>query len=128
MRKMYIIFLIPPASCYPAHIVHAPLPRSERSWSATACGLLVYVRHNMLYAGASDRRRIDMVEIVTALDAYRDGKLLLPPGYTIEHGADVLLLRREGGSVVAAFSDRGATAKEVKRTAWDDHRQSSNTA
>jgi hypothetical protein len=69
-----------------------------------------------------------MVENVSALDAYREGELPLPPGYTIEHGADVLLLRREGGSVVAAFSARGATSAEVKRTAWDEHRQSSNTA
>jgi hypothetical protein len=69
-----------------------------------------------------------MAKNVSALDAYREGELLLPPGYAIEHGADVLLLRREGGSVVAAFSARGATAKEVKRTAWDDHKQSSNTA
>jgi hypothetical protein len=69
-----------------------------------------------------------MAKNVSALDAYRVGKLLLPPGYAIEHGADVLLLRREGGSVVAAFSARGATAKEVKRTAWDDHKQSSNIA
>jgi hypothetical protein len=69
-----------------------------------------------------------MAENVSALDAYRDGELPLPPGYAIEHGADVLLVRRAGGSVVAAFSARGATAKEVKRTAWDDHRRSSNTA
>ena len=82
----------------------------------------------MLYASAFDRRRLDMVDNVSVLDAHREGELPLPPGYTIEHGADVLLLRREGGSVVAAFSARGATAKEVKRTAWDDHRQSSNTA
>jgi hypothetical protein len=40
----------------------------------------------------------------------------------------VLLLRREGSSVVAAFSAKGATAREVTRTAWDDHRRSSNTA
>ena len=69
-----------------------------------------------------------MVDNVSALDAYREGKLPLPPGYTIEHGADVLLLRRGGGSVVAAFSARGAKPKEVKRTAWDDHRRSTNTA
>jgi hypothetical protein len=81
----------------------------------------------MLYAGASDRRRIDMVEIVTALDAYRDGKLLLPPGYTIEHGADVLLLRREGGSVVGAFNAGRATSVEVEKNAWDDHRQSNRS-
>jgi hypothetical protein len=69
-----------------------------------------------------------MAKDVSALDAYREGELPLPPGYTIEHGADVLLVRREGGTVVAAFSARGATAKEVKRSAWNDHRQSSNTA
>jgi hypothetical protein len=69
-----------------------------------------------------------MVKNVSALDAYQEGQLPLPPGYAIEHGADVLLLRREEGSVVAAFSARGAAAKEVKRIAWDDHRQSSNTA
>jgi hypothetical protein len=46
----------------------------------------------MLYAGASDRRRIDMVDNVAALDAYREGKLPLPPGYSLEYGADVLLL------------------------------------
>ena len=68
-----------------------------------------------------------MADDVPALDAYREGELPLPPGYTIEHGADVLL-RREGDSVVAAFSARGATAREVKRTAWDDHRRSTNTA
>ena len=69
-----------------------------------------------------------MTRNVSALDAYREGEIPLPPGYTIEHGADVLLVRREGGSVVATFSARGATAAEVKRTAWDDHKQSTNTA
>jgi hypothetical protein len=83
----------------------------------------------MLYPDVSDRRRIDMVDDVTALDAYREGKLPLPPGYSLEYGADVLLLRREGGSVVAAFSAKGTTPSEVERTAWNDHRQSSrNTA
>jgi hypothetical protein len=83
----------------------------------------------MLYPDASDRRRIDMVDNVTALDAYREGKLPLPPGHSLEYGADVLLLRREGGSVVAAFSAKGTTPSEVERTAWNDHRQSSrNTA
>ncbi len=76
----------------------------------------------------ADRRRGGMVGKVSALDAYREGELPLPPGYEIEHGADVLLLRRAEGSVVAAFSARGATAREVKRTAWDDHRRSTDTA
>jgi hypothetical protein len=69
-----------------------------------------------------------MADDVSALDAYREGDLPLPPGYTIEHGADVLLVRREGGTVVGAFSARGATVKEVKRVAWDDHRRSTDTA
>jgi hypothetical protein len=69
-----------------------------------------------------------MARNFSALDAYREGELPLPPGYKIEHGADVLLLRRGGGTVVAAFSARGATAKVVKRAAWDDHRRSTNTA
>ena len=77
----------------------------------------------MLYAGTSDRRGIEMVDTVAALDAYRDGKLLLPPGYTMEYGADVLLLRREGGSVVAAFNAGRATSSEVEKDAWDDHKQ-----
>jgi len=34
-----------------------------------------------------------MVKPVTALDAYRAGELLLPPGYTLELGVDVLLER-----------------------------------
>jgi hypothetical protein len=83
----------------------------------------------MLYPDASDRRRIDMVDNVAALDAYRKGKLPLPPGYSLEYGADVLLLRHEEGSVVAAFSARGTTSTEVERTARNDRRQSSrNTA
>jgi len=44
---------------------------------------------------------------LAALEAYSEGKLALPAGYTLEHGADALLLRREDGSVVAVFSVRG---------------------
>ena len=65
-----------------------------------------------------------MVDSVAALDAYRDGKLSLPSGYTIEYGADVLLLRREGGSVVAAFNAGRATSSEVEKNAWEDYKQS----
>jgi hypothetical protein len=53
------------------------------------------------------------IEKPTALEAYRAGKLYLPPGYELEYGADVLLLRRDDGSVVAAFSARAATPSEV---------------
>jgi hypothetical protein len=41
---------------------------------------------------------------------------------------DPNLAETAGGGAVAAISAKGATAKEVKRTAWDDHKQSSNTA
>ena len=75
----------------------------------------------MLYADASNRRELDMVKPVTALDAHREGKLLLPPGYTLEHGADVLLLRRAGGSVAAAFNVGKATSSEVEKDAWKDY-------
>ena len=52
-----------------------------------------------------------------ALDAYRDGELLLPLGYTLKHGADVLLLRRADGSVAAAFNAGKATSSEVEKDA-----------
>jgi hypothetical protein len=62
------------------------------------------------------------VERLTALEAHRAGKLALPRGYGLEYGADVLLLRRRDGSVVAAFSARGATPAGVVRTAQEDQR------
>jgi hypothetical protein len=61
------------------------------------------------------------VEKFTALEAYRLGKLHLTPGYELDHGAGVLLLRRDDGSVVAAFSARDATPAEVARTAEADY-------
>ena len=64
-----------------------------------------------------------MAKPVTALDAYRDGKLLLPPGYTLEHGADVLLLRRADGSVAAAFNAGKATSSEVEKDAWEGYKR-----
>jgi hypothetical protein len=62
------------------------------------------------------------VEKFTALEAHRAGKLHLAPGYELEHGADVLLLRRDDSSVVATFSVRGTTPSEVVRTAEEDYR------
>jgi hypothetical protein len=47
----------------------------------------------------------------------------LPPGYELEHGADVLLLRRGDGSVAATFSARGVTPAQVTKTAEEDHRR-----
>jgi hypothetical protein len=62
------------------------------------------------------------IEKFTALEAHREGKPYLPPGYELVYGADVLLLRRDNDSVVAAFSARGATPSEVARTAEEDYR------
>jgi hypothetical protein len=62
-----------------------------------------------------------MTTKMSALAAYRTGKLTLPNGYAIEHGADVLLLRRGDGSVVAA-GDRGIRREAdkvlVEATRW----------
>lgn len=45
----------------------------------------------------------------------------LPPGYRIERDADILLLKRPDGSVVAAFSTQGADPAEVFAAAWEDY-------
>jgi hypothetical protein len=58
---------------------------------------------------------------MTAEAAHQAGILPLPPGYELQLGAAVLLLRRDDGSVVAAFSARGATPAEVARTAEEDY-------
>ena len=60
---------------------------------------------------------------MTAGEAHRQGKLVLPPGYGLEHGADVLLLRRADGSVAATFGAAGAAPAEVARTAEGDLRR-----
>ena len=61
----------------------------------------------------------------SAWEAYREGKLRLPPGYHLELEADLLELRRPDGSLVAAFSARGAAPAEVTRTAEEDYRAGS---
>jgi hypothetical protein len=68
------------------------------------------------------------VEKWSALEAYRKGHLPLPPGYCLEYDADLLLLRREEGTLVAAFSVRGTPPAEVAITAWDNHRQKEDSA
>ena len=40
----------------------------------------------------------------------------LPSGYYLERDPDVLVLRRLDGSMVGAFSARGATTEAVERT------------
>lgn len=63
---------------------------------------------------------------MTSLIAHLGGRYNLPPGYYLDLGAEILILRREDGSVVAAFSARGASPKEVARTAEKDYRATGN--
>ena len=44
----------------------------------------------------------------------------LPFGYYVERDADVLLLRRADGTLVAAFRARGVDLFEVELTVWED--------
>ena len=60
---------------------------------------------------------------MTAKDAHREGKLPLPPGYGLEHGAGALLLRRADGSVAATFGAAGTAPAEVARTAEEDRKR-----
>lgn len=45
----------------------------------------------------------------------------LPPGYRLGGDPDILLLLRPDGSMVAAFSARGADPAEVFAAAWEDY-------
>jgi hypothetical protein len=53
--------------------------------------------------------------------------LLLPPGYQLEHGAEVMLLRRADGSVVAAFGAADTPPSRVVLHAERDFRASQGT-
>ncbi len=74
------------------------------------------------YCGTGKGDVTMQIEKFIALEAHRAGKLCLPPGYELEYGADVLLLRRADGSMVAAFSARATTPSELARTAEEDYR------
>ena len=50
---------------------------------------------------------------LSAWAAHRAGNLRLPPGYRLERDADLLELRKTDGSLVAAFSVRGASPAAV---------------
>jgi hypothetical protein len=65
--------------------------------------------------------KVQITTRMTALTAYLAGKMSLPPGYGLEHGADVLLLRRKDGSVVATFNARDVAPAQVERTAEADY-------
>jgi hypothetical protein len=81
------------------------------------------VAGSVLAKGLALSRSGPMAERLTALQAHRSGWLRLPPGYDLEYGADVLLLRRADGSVAATFSAKGATPATVASTAEEDHRR-----
>ena len=46
----------------------------------------------------------------------------LPPGYRLRLDPDLPVLCRPDGSVVAAFSARGALAERIEAVAWEDAR------
>jgi len=64
---------------------------------------------------------------LTALAAYRAGKLYLPPGYHIQSDADLLMVCRADDSMVAAFVV-GAAPSEVSREAEEDYRATGEAA
>ena len=55
------------------------------------------------------------------MSTLRKSSCYLPPGYLLEHDADILIVRRSSdGSFVGAFSARGVSEKAVLRTVEDD--------
>jgi hypothetical protein len=72
-------------------------------------------------------RQVRASKKLTALAAYRAGKLALPPGYHIRLDAEFFTLRRDDDSIVAPFAV-GAAPAEVVREAEDDYRASGEAA
>ena len=67
------------------------------------------------------------MEKLTVLEAYRAGKLSLPPGYDLEFDADMILLRKHDATV-AAFGVASATPSEVEKIAWEDYTRGQNNS
>jgi hypothetical protein len=63
-----------------------------------------------------------MAERMTALEAYRAGILTLPSGYELEDLADVVLLRRDNGTLVSGFGASRVIPVEVAWAAEQDRR------
>lgn len=61
---------------------------------------------------------------LSGMEAYPKGMFgfRLPPGYRVQAGPDVLVLRRANGLMVAAFVAPGVDPAEVEREAAEDHR------
>lgn len=62
---------------------------------------------------------------LSGMDEYPKGMFgfRLPPGYRLQAGPDVLVLRRADGLMVAAFVAPGVDRGEVEREAAEDHRR-----
>ena len=67
------------------------------------------------------------MEKLTVLEAYREGKLSLPPGYDLEFDPDMILLRKDDATV-AAFGVASATPLEVTKAAWEDYTRGRNNS
>jgi hypothetical protein len=72
-------------------------------------------------------RQVRTSKKLTALGAYRAGKLYLPPGYHLRLDAEFFTLRRDDDSIVTP-SAVGATPAAVVREAEDDYRASGEAA
>jgi len=70
----------------------------------------------------------DVVKKLTVLEAYRAGKLSLPPSYRLEFDADMILLRGKDDRIVAAFSVSGTTPSAVTKAAWEDYTRGRNNS
>ncbi len=64
---------------------------------------------------------------LTVLEAYRKGKLSLPPGYSLEFDADMILLRRDDATV-AAFGVADTTPSGVTKAAWENYTRGRNNS
>ena len=64
---------------------------------------------------------------LTALAAYRAGKLYLPPGYHLLLDAECFTLHRDDGSRVGSFV-AGAAPSDVAKVAEEDFRASGKAA
>jgi hypothetical protein len=68
------------------------------------------------------------VRKLTVLEAYREGKLSLPPGYGLEFDADMILLRRKDNAIVAVFGVADTTPSGVTKAAWEDYTRGRNNS
>lgn len=59
---------------------------------------------------------------LSAVEAHLAGKLALPPGYDVGLDDHLMELRRPDGTLVAAFSARGADQAAVVEAAEEDRR------